>query len=131
MKKCKETMLFIVLLVCLCAGLALLRPGSAQAAENMSVDRLVVSGGTIGGTSNLSANAMASVIFKYCKIPTTITANSTFAQISVLQSKEADIATAVGYQAYDAYSGSWKGTPYPEVRTLLLSPICKSSTSLR
>ena len=100
-------------------GLVAMDP--ADAAEKLSKDRLIVSGGTIGGTSNLSGNAMASVIFKYCKIPTTITANSTFAQVSVIQKKEADIATAVGYQAYDAYKGLWKGAPYPDVRILLQS----------
>lgn len=121
MKKREKTMLFIVLLACVCGGLALLRPGSTQAAEKMSVDRIVVSGGSIGGTSNLSANALAAVIFKYCNIPTTITSNSTFTQITVLQNKEADISTAVGYQALDAYNGSWKGKPYPELRTLLQS----------
>jgi len=103
------------------ALIALAATGPADAAEKMSMDRLTVSGGTIGGTSNLSANAIAAVIFKYCKIPTSITANSTFAQVSVLQKKEADIATAVGYQVYDAYKGTWKGTPYPDVRVLLQS----------
>lgn len=92
-----------------------------DAAETSTVDRLTVSGGSIGGTSNLSANALAAIIFKYCGTPTSITANSTFTQVTVLQSKEANISTAVGYQALDAYKGAWKGDPYPDLRTLFQS----------
>ena len=92
--------------------------GPADAAEPSAKDQLIVSGGTIGGTTNLAANALAAVIYRFCKIPTSITTNSSMGQITALRKKEADIVTGVGYQAYDAYTGALKGGPYTDVRTL-------------
>lgn len=99
----------------LVAGFLSIHPA---AAETSTKDQIVVSGGSIGGTSNLSANALAAIIFKYCNVPTSIVANSTFGQVTALQHKETDIATAVGYQVSEAYNGTWKREPYPDARVL-------------
>lgn len=99
-------------------ALCFLQIDAAAAADKTPMKQIVVSGGSIGGTSNLAANAFASVEYKFCKVPATVTANSTFTQVDVIQKKEADVATVVGYQAYDAYRGTWKGKPFPELRTL-------------
>jgi uncharacterized protein len=107
----------IVSLICLAlvVGLLSANPAAADATAEKGV---IVSGGSIGGTSNLSANALAAVIFKYCNVPTSIVANSTFGQVTALYNKETDIATAVGYQVIEAYNGTWKRKPYPDARVL-------------
>jgi uncharacterized protein len=108
------------IIVCVVGLMALCFPrlGLSAEADAKQLTQMTVSGGSIGGTSNLAANAFAAVEFRFCKIPATVTANSTFTQVEVIQKKEADVATVVGYQAYEAYKGIWKDKPVPELRTL-------------
>ena len=118
MEKIKKCVSVSVVVAFVAFAMVLALGGTALAKKKLSINRMTVSGGSIGGTSNLSANSLAAVAYKFCKIQGTITSNSTFTQVKVLQSDEADIATVVGYQAYDAYKGEWKGKPFPDLRVM-------------
>lgn len=88
--------------------------------QEYSIDKLTISGGTVGGTSNLMANGIAAIGQEFLKLDCTVISNPTMTQVLVVQEGEADISTSVGYQMYFAYNGTteWPGEPFPEVRTL-------------
>lgn len=94
-------------------------------AEQYSLNALTFSGGSIGGGTNLMANALSAIAVHFLGINATVLSNSTLAQVSVLQKKEADIATVMGFQMSDAYNGigDWKDKPFPEARLLIQGDI--------
>lgn len=121
----KKNILHIITLI-LVLGLFFLNVHFACIAQEKSklgysVNRLTFSGGTIGGTSNLMANGLSAIGYKYLGIQGTVISNPTMTQVLVLQEKEADISTMVGYQGYFAYhnTSQWNREGFPELRTLL------------
>ena len=90
-------------------------------AGQYSIKELTISGGTIGGGTNLMANALSAIAVKYLGVNSTVLANATMAQVNVLQDGQAEISTAMAFQTYDAYKGigDWKDKPFPDVRLLL------------
>jgi uncharacterized protein len=85
---------------------------------------IVVSGGSIGGTSNLAISAIAAIGSQYCGLSPTVVSTPTMAQVDVLEDREAVIATTPGYLTYNAYNGlgKWLGKPFTEVRSLTNRP---------
>jgi len=90
-------------------------------------EKITVSGGTIGGTSNLAASGMAAIGQQYCNLLPTVVTNPTMAQVNILENHEANIATTPGYLTYNAYYGlgKWKDKPFSELRTLTDRPNCQ------
>jgi len=87
-------------------------------------EAIVLSGGTIGGNTNLEANALASIGKLYCNLLPTVIITPTMAQVDVLEANQAAIATTPGYLTYQAYYGeeNWEGKPFKEIRSLLHRP---------
>lgn len=67
--------------------------------------RLTISGGTIGGSSNLVANAWAGVAKKYVNIDATVITYPTVAQVDAVLDGLAQIATGLPDVAQEAYEG--------------------------
>jgi len=84
-------------------------------------NKIIVSGGSLGGSTHLQASAIASIGQKYCDLLPTLVVTPTMAQIDVLQKNEAHISTAVAYQTSFAYYGlgRWKEKPFEGVRSLV------------
>jgi len=85
---------------------------------------IVVSGGSIGGTSNLAISAIAAIGSQYCDLSPTVISTPTMAQVDVLEDHEAVVATTPGYLTYNAFNGlgKWEGKPFTEVRSLTNRP---------
>jgi len=95
-------------------------PSDAAAAEKKM--RLTISGGTIGGSSNLVANAIAGVAKNYLDINSTVITYPTVAQVDAVLDGIADIATGLPDVAQDAYEGTGpykKRGPSPHLRAWL------------
>jgi len=121
MKKYKVRNLIILMLVLSIVFLSLSTGVLAEKSKKgFSINTLTYSGGTIGGTSNLMANGLSAIGYKFLAIQGTVVSNPTMTQVMVLQENEADISTIVGYQGYFAYNGApeYKGKPFPELRIL-------------
>jgi len=84
----------------------------------------IITGGTLGGTSNLAIAALGSIAQKHCGIETTIIESPTMGMVDVLQRGEAKIATTPGNLTYQAYYGlgKWGGKPFKELRSLTDRP---------
>jgi hypothetical protein len=86
--------------------------------------KIIVSGASIGSTTNLAASAIADIAQNCCGILPTVVVNPTTAQVDVLQHREADISTTTGYLTFDAYHGlgNYDGNPFKEIRSLMQRP---------
>lgn len=92
----------------------------ASFASEQDTKKITISGGTIGGTSNLAANGMAVIARTYCNMTPTVIVTPTMAQVSILEGRQAQIATTPAYLTYQAYNGQgdWEGKPFNEIRSL-------------
>jgi hypothetical protein len=63
----------------------------------------IITGGTLGGTSNLAIAALGSIAKKHCGIESTVIESPTMGMTDVLLRKEALIATTPGDLNYLAY----------------------------
>lgn len=86
--------------------------------------QIIVSGASIGSTTNLAISAIADIAQNYCSLLPTVVVNPTTAQVDILQRKEADISTTTGYLTFDAYNGigDYEGNTFAEIRSLMHRP---------
>lgn len=84
----------------------------------------IITGGTLGGTSNLAIAALGSIAKKHCGIDSTVIESPTMGMTDVLQRKEALIATTPGDLTRKAYYGlgRWEGKAFKELRSLTDRP---------
>jgi len=84
----------------------------------------IITGGTLGGTSNLAIAALGSIAKKHCGIESTVIESPTMGMTDVLLRKEALIATTPGDLTYLAYYGlgRYEGNAFKELRSLTDRP---------
>lgn len=82
--------------------------------------RLTVSGGTVGGTTNLCANTLSVIAKKFLDIDATVIIQPTMGHTHAVQTGLSDIGTAPALTAKQSYygEGPWEGEPWEDSRTL-------------
>lgn len=115
----KKVVLFVVLTTVASVMLACGSSGTEKPPGEKQF-KLTISGGTIGGSSNLSANLLAALAKKFVGMDSTVIINPSMAQTSVVQEGVADVSTCPTKTSYNAYYGKeeWNGKPWKEARML-------------
>jgi len=119
LKILKRKKIFLILLVSIFIVLQLSLVICAQEPQ-----KITLTAGTIGGSTNLVVNSLAYILRNYCNVQPTVTVTPTMASVDALQKKESDIGTPTGYLTYEAYYGlgEYENEPFEEIRSVMERP---------
>ena len=95
-------------------------PPGEEVAPPPEIVRITISGGTVGGTTNLCANTLAVIAAKFTDAKPTVIIQPTMGHTHAVQTGLSDVGTAPVLTAVQAYlgEGPWEGKPWKDSRTL-------------